>query len=148
MPVFCSKDTIKEQLKGNVETKHYAGLEISLDIPITGSNTGCTNEHGKPIFTGDCSAENRFTRYSNPIQSFDQYFRQNPALTGVDVEEFIPTIDKVSGILFGEETTTGQICTFAKALKDGAVDDLPGYCCLDSPDDTKLWGEQVSFYCT
>ena len=148
MPVFCSKDTIKEQLKGNVETKHYAGLAISLEIPITGIKTGCTNKHGKPIFTGDCSAENRFTRYSNTIESFDQYFRQNPALTGVDVEEFIPTIDKVSGILFGEETTTGQICTFAKALKDGAVNDLPGYCCLDSPDDTKLWGEQVSFDCT
>ena len=59
------------------------------------------------------------------------------------MEDFIPTIETMADLLFGKETTISQVCSYADAMKSGIIDDLPGYCCLDSPDDTRWWGEQV-----
>lgn len=42
-------------------------------------------------------------------------------------------LDTSIALLFGNETSIGQICSYAKGLKDGKVDNLPGFCCLDAP---------------
>jgi len=51
----------------------------------------------------------------------------------------------MADLLFGDETSIGQVSSYADALVDesSGVDDLPGYCCLDVPIETKYWGEQV-----
>lgn len=60
------------------------------------------------------------------------------------VPAFINFTDTTSTLLFGEETTIGQICSYAKAAEAGTLTALPGYCCLDAPYESKLWGETVS----
>ena len=78
------------------------------------------------------------------LETFDDYFSDIPA--GQDreyVEAFIPTIESMANLLFGNETSIGQVCTYANAMENGIIDDLPGYCCLDSPDETQWWGEQL-----
>ena len=52
----------------------------------------------------------------------------------------------VHGIVFGNKTTIGQVCSFAKGLASNTVTNIPGFCCLDAPYQSKIeeWGEKVS----
>ena len=54
--------------------------------------------------------------------------------------------DASIALVFGNKTTIGQVCSFAKGLKSNAVTNIPGFCCLDAPYQSKLeyWGEKVS----
>ena len=55
-------------------------------------------------------------------------------------------LDTSIALVFGNKTTIGQVCSFAKGLKSNAVTNIPGFCCLDAPYQSKLeyWGEKVS----
>ena len=87
-------------------------------------------------------------------ESFKSYF--NKANTnGNDryyVEEFVNITDTMTNLLFGNKTTIGQVCSYAHAMttvvdetkNEMLANDLPGFCCLDSPDDTEWWGEKYS----
>jgi hypothetical protein len=55
----------------------------------------------------------------------------------------ISSLDKSIALIFGVKTTIGQVCAFAKGLKEGKVDDVPGFCCLDAPYESADWGEKV-----
>ena len=52
-------------------------------------------------------------------------------------------LDVSIALLFGNKTTVGQVCAYAKGLKDKTVDSLPGFCCLDAPYQSDFWGELV-----
>ncbi len=54
--------------------------------------------------------------------------------------------DSSIALLFGNKTTIGQVCSFAKGLKSNTVMNIPGFCCLDAPYQSKIdeWGEKVS----
>ena len=54
--------------------------------------------------------------------------------------------DASIALVFGNKTTIGQVCSFAKGLKSNTVTNIPGFCCLDAPYQSKLeyWGEKVS----
>ena len=54
--------------------------------------------------------------------------------------------DKAIALVFGEKTTIGQVCSFAKGLASNTVTAIPGFCCLDAPYQSKIeeWGEKVS----
>ena len=54
------------------------------------------------------------------------------------------SLDTSIALIFGNKTTIGQVCSYTRGLEDGTVDDLPGFCCLDAPYQTKPeWGEKV-----
>lgn len=53
------------------------------------------------------------------------------------------SLDTSIALVFGNKTTIGQVCSFARGLDDGAVDDIPGFCCLDAPYQAPDWGEKV-----
>ena len=55
--------------------------------------------------------------------------------------------DESIALLFGNGTTVGQVCAYARALTatpEPIVDDIPGFCCLDAPYQADDWGEIVS----
>mmetsp|Transcript_7547 Transcript_7547/g.9862 ORF Transcript_7547/g.9862 Transcript_7547/m.9862 type:complete len:849 (+) Transcript_7547:78-2624(+) len=55
------------------------------------------------------------------------------------------SLDTSISLVFGTKTTVGQVCAYARGLKDGTVDDLPGFCCLDAPyEQTDDWGEKFT----
>ena len=53
-------------------------------------------------------------------------------------------LDTSIALLFGNKTTIGQVCSYSKALEEGMVDNMPGFCCLDAPYEADAWGETVS----
>ena len=53
------------------------------------------------------------------------------------------SLDTSIALIFGNGTTIGQVCSFAKGLKDKTVTDVPGFCCLDAPYESQDWGEKV-----
>ncbi len=54
--------------------------------------------------------------------------------------------DTPIALVFGNKTTIGQVCSFAKGLASKNVTNIPGFCCLDAPYQSKIeeWGEKVS----
>jgi hypothetical protein len=58
------------------------------------------------------------------------------------------TFDASIALVFGNKTTIGQVCSFAKGLKSNIVTNIPGFCCLDAPYQSKIeeWGEKVSLW--
>ena len=54
--------------------------------------------------------------------------------------------DESIALLFGNGTTVGQVCAYARALTANPpeVDNIPGFCCLDAPYQADDWGEIVS----
>ena len=54
------------------------------------------------------------------------------------------TFDDSIALIFGNKTTIGQVCSYSRALQEGIVDDIPGFCCLDAPYESNNWGETVS----
>ena len=54
--------------------------------------------------------------------------------------------DTAIALVFGNKTTVGQVCSFAKGLASKNVTNIPGFCCLDAPYQSKIeeWGEKVS----
>ena len=55
-------------------------------------------------------------------------------------------LDASIALVFGNKTTIGQVCSFAKGLASKTVTTIPGFCCLDAPYQSKIdsWGEKVS----
>jgi hypothetical protein len=55
-------------------------------------------------------------------------------------------LDSSVALVFGNKTTIGQVCSFAKGLQSNTVTNIPGFCCLDAPYQSKIdeWGEKVS----
>ena len=60
----------------------------------------------------------------------------------------IDNFDASIALVFGNKTTIGQVCSFANGLKSNTVTNIPGFCCLDAPYQSKLeyWGEKVSLW--
>ena len=54
------------------------------------------------------------------------------------------SLDASIALIFGNKTTIGQVCAYAKGLEENLVEDVPGFCCLDAPYESKDWGEKVS----
>ena len=54
--------------------------------------------------------------------------------------------DVAIALVFGNKTTIGQVCSFAKGLASNTETNIPGFCCLDAPYQSKIeeWGEKVS----
>lgn len=58
-------------------------------------------------------------------------------------------IDSSIALMYGNKTTIGQVCAFAQGLTSGTVTQIPGFCCLDAPYQSKNneeWGEKVRFW--
>jgi hypothetical protein len=62
-------------------------------------------------------------------------------------------LDQSIILLFGNKTTIGQVCAYAKGVEKTdeddvpEVNDVPGFCCLDAPyeaESGQVWGEKVS----
>lgn len=45
------------------------------------------------------------------------------------------------------ETVTSVDCVIPSEISDRLVDDVPGFCCLDAPYESKDWGEKVRIKC-
>ena len=58
----------------------------------------------------------------------------------------LDSLDISIALVFGDKTTIGQVCSFAKGLTSNIVSSIPGFCCLDAPYESKVeeWGQQVS----
>uniref|UniRef100_A0A7S4M8E9 Uncharacterized protein n=1 Tax=Odontella aurita TaxID=265563 RepID=A0A7S4M8E9_9STRA len=55
------------------------------------------------------------------------------------------SLDTSIALIFGNKTTIGQVCSYARGLEDNTVDDLPGFCCLDAPYQVEPeWGKKYS----
>lgn len=59
----------------------------------------------------------------------------------------ITFFDESIALLFGNGTTIGQVCAYAKGLELDTVDNVPGFCCQDAPYEAQDWGETVSDTC-
>jgi len=60
-----------------------------------------------------CTLEQRFQKSTKRLETFNDYFSDIPP--GKDreyVEAFIPNIESMANLLFGEETSIGQVCTY------------------------------------
>ena len=58
------------------------------------------------------------------------------------------SLDTSIALIFGNKTTIGQVCSYARGLEGIAqqtntVNSLPGFCCLDAPYESQIWGEKV-----
>ena len=52
--------------------------------------------------------------------------------------------DDALALIFGNKTTVGEVCAFARSLEDEIVEDVPGFCCMDAPyQNGNHWGEKV-----
>ncbi len=60
----------------------------------------------------------------------------------------VDLLDTSIALVFGNKTTVGQVCSFAKGLQLNKVTKIPGFCCLDAPYQSKIeeWGEKVSLW--
>lgn len=58
------------------------------------------------------------------------------------------SLDASVALFFGNKTTIGQVCAYANGLEENLVDDVPGFCCLDAPYQSKDWGEKVRIKCS
>ncbi len=65
---------------------------------------------------------------------------------GAQINKNIDLFDSSIALVFGNKTTIGQVCSFAKGLSSNTVKRIPGFCCLDAPYQSKIeeWGEKVS----
>ena len=118
-------------------------MELTFPFnPLTGINDGCADNHGH--LGDDCRDHRRFTFADYQLRSFSQRFENGYVFDEIeDIHTDISSMTTMADLLFGTETSIGQVCAYARALEDGDVTDLPGYCCLDVPVDTIYWGEQV-----
>ena len=53
-------------------------------------------------------------------------------------------LDDSIALIFGNKTTIGQACSYSRGLEEDLIDNVPGFCCLDAPYESKDWGEIVS----
>jgi hypothetical protein len=67
---------------------------------------------------------------------------------GAEFNKTNDLFDKAIALVFGNKTTIGQVCSFAKGLASNTVTAIPGFCCLDAPYQSKIeeWGEKVSLW--
>jgi hypothetical protein len=98
-------------------------------------STDCLDNHGRTDFY--CHGMDRYT-HDGSLSNTDFDDKNTETST-------VKKMSIMADLLFGNETSIGQVSSYADALEDesSGVDDLPGYCCLDVPIDTKYWGEQV-----
>lgn len=157
----CHQGKIQQKLKPNHRNSDsHPGLGVDLTRPWKGF-TQCLNDQGRWDFKSCPNFEDNldyFLDHNDEVmvyKNFKQYF--NKANTNgndrVYVEKFMNITDIMPNILFGNKTTIGQICSYADAMDKTVqvrgesvplIEDLPGYCCLDYPDETEWWGEQYS----
>ena len=103
--------------------------EFKIDFALTDSATGAyawkspPSPTGEPLLSDDCKTQLK-TQFNMTNDLFD----------------------KAIALVFGEKTTIGQVCSFAKGLASNTVTAIPGFCCLDAPYQSKIeeWGEKVS----
>jgi hypothetical protein len=78
---------------------------------------------GEPLLTDNCMTQLR-AQFQKTMDMFDSSI----------------------ALVFGNKTTIGQVCSFAKGLTSKTVTTVPGFCCLDAPYESKIeeWGEKVS----
>jgi hypothetical protein len=102
--------------------------EINIDFGVTNSATTVNawkspSPTGEPLLSDGCKT-----------QLITQFNKTNDLF------------DKAIALVFGNKTTIGQVCSFAKGLASNKVTTIPGFCCLDAPYQSKIeeWGEKVS----
>lgn len=153
-------------LKTIIRNKIYGPSNYFPNIPFHGTNPECFDVHGKFDYVG-CPNNVIYnvlegkgyyipTKDDNSFyhiySTFDEFFAKKKGAPEDSPYKhpfyytpvFVNFTDTMSTLLFGNETTIGQICSYAKALDDNVVNTLPGYCCLDAPYEANLWGETVS----
>jgi hypothetical protein len=119
---------------GNVQKKNDSigaakGIyEFNIDFGMTETDTivnawKSPSPTGEPLLSDDCKKQLK-TQFNKTNDLFD----------------------KAIALVFGEKTTIGQVCSFAKGLASNTVTAIPGFCCLDAPYQSKIeeWGEKVS----
>ena len=167
MFIFLSKKSIKNKFS----VLDVFPFEFPF-APFSGMNPECFDAHGKFDYAGcpndsiynftdskgyyNPTANGKLSRYYHYFTSFDAYFATTKAQSITDIADvgyndafymtplFVNFTDIMSTLMFGNETTIGQICSYAKAWDNYFVNTLPGYCCLDAPYEANLWGETVS----
>ena len=106
---------------GRTEINIYFGLSETANSVVAWKMS--PSPTGEPLLTDECK-----TRLKAQFQMTKDLFDSSIAL------------------IFGNKTTIGQVCSFAKGLMTNTLTKLPGFCCLDAPYQSKLdeWGEKVS----
>ena len=112
---------LQSKTLGSIGIKEYV-----IDIDFGSSETDAwksPSPTGEPLLSDACKSQLR------------AQFRLN-----------IDNFDASIALVFGNKTTIGQVCSFAKGLKSNTVTNIPGFCCLDAPYQSKIeeWGEKVS----
>jgi hypothetical protein len=106
--------------KDVIDISFGLGGGSNAEVPAWKSSASPT---GGPLLTDDCKMQLRAQFY-----------------------ETMDMFDSSIALVFGNKTTIGQVCSFAKGLKSKTVTNIPGFCCLDAPYQSKIeeWGEKVS----
>ena len=104
--------------------------EFNIDFGLTNSATSVNawkspSPTGEPLLSDGCKTQLK-TQFNKTNDLFD----------------------KAIALVFGNKTTIGQVCSFAKGLASNTVTAIPGFCCLDAPYQSKIeeWGEKVSLW--
>jgi hypothetical protein len=119
--------TLESVQLGNINKDTYKGGIIDIKF---GLNSGASDiiawkspsSTGEPLLSDQCKTQ-LAAQFRTSMDSFD-----------------IPI-----ALVFGNKTTIGQVCSFAKGLTSSTVSSIPGFCCLDAPYQSKAeeWGEKV-----
>ena len=123
-----AKVSLLDSAGNALQTKTLGSTEkwYVIDIGFGSSETDAwksPSPTGEPLLSDACKSQLR------------AQFRQN-----------IDNFDASIALVFGNKTTIGQVCSFAKGLTSNTVTNIPGFCCLDAPYQSKIeeWGEKVS----
>ena len=123
--------------------------QLQVPISIDSSSNTAIDIHGKfmSIFLDEVF---EYKRIGNPglFKQDNRGFSDNlkkifQTLIEDETSSILTELDASVALLFGNKTTIGQVCAYAKGLDDDKVDDVPGFCCLDAPYQSNDWGEKV-----
>lgn len=117
------------------------GVDLVLEIKM---NKECVKEEEECNGGDDDACEKRKKVCEDLIKDYEEQLRTltNQGLVRSQLDDSI-------ALLYGNKTTIGQVCSYAKGLEvdsagESLVDGTPGFCCLDAPYESNAWGETVS----
>jgi hypothetical protein len=125
---------------------------IGIEINLSNARVSLIDKDGKTLDTYRIGNADGIAEFNIP---FGPRPTGEPMLSdslkqqiGAQINNNIDLFDSSIALVFGNKTTIGQVCSFAKGLQLNKVTKIPGFCCLDAPYQSKIeeWGEKVSLW--
>ena len=121
----------KDKSLFDAQYKYFTQSIINVKFVLTSTTFG---QLGVDFSNQNGLSELLTDKFEQLTAAQNDFFKKGLDLTSLDIS---------IALIFGNKTTIGQVCSFANGLREGTVDDVPGFCCLDAPYESTEWGEKV-----